>query len=151
MSHRKTSPAGISLIQRFEGLRLTAYRCEAGVLTIGWGHTGRDVVEGLTINRARAEQLLIQDLSRFEVGVERLAPGLAQHRFDALVSFAFNLGLTALQGSGLLRRIQAGDFEGAGAEFPKWVFAGGKRSEGLAKRRGIERLLFEGGLGGRVA
>ncbi|PRP68676.1 muraminidase, partial [Chromobacterium amazonense] len=83
----KTSSQGIGLIQKFEGLRLTAYKDMVGVLTIGYGHTGPDVTPGLTITQPRAVALLQQDLAKFEVGVSRLVKvQLRQNQFDALVS-----------------------------------------------------------------
>ncbi len=136
---------GLEIIRRFEGCKLKAYRCPAGILTIGFGHTGSDVTHGLTISQERAEELLRSDLARFERGVESLCPGLTPNRFSALVSFAFNCGLEALERSTLRRRVLAGDFAGAAAEFPRWNKAGGRALAGLIARRAEERALFERG------
>jgi lysozyme len=136
------SQRGIDLIKRFEGVKLKAYLCPANVLTIGYGHTGRDVTEGLIISEARAEELLRSDLMRFEDGVRRFAGLCTQNRFDALVSFAFNLGIAAMAGSILVRRHKAGDFAGAANEFPRWNKAGGRVLPGLARRRAAERALY---------
>jgi lysozyme len=140
----KISPRGIELIKRFEGLRLKAYKDAGGVLTIGYGHTGPDVKPGLTIDREQAEALLRKDLARFEAGVRRHAAAAGQDRFDALVSFAFNVGLAAFARSTLLRKHKAGDFVGAADQFPRWIRAGGRVLPGLKRRRAAERALYEG-------
>jgi lysozyme len=141
----KISPKGLDLIQRFEGCKLTAYLCPAGVITIGYGHTGADVRKGMTIKPFEADSLLADDLARFEVGVsEVINSPMTQGQFDAMVSFAFNLGLGALRGSTLARKFKQGDHAGAAGEFSKWVWAGGKMLPGLVKRRLAEKLLFEG-------
>lgn len=102
MANRVTSQTGVNLIMKFEGCRLKAYRCAAGVLTIGYGHTGSDVTEGLQITQARAEALLKKDLQRFENYVNSavyvpLTEKLTQGQFDALVSFSFNCGNGSLK------------------------------------------------------
>jgi lysozyme len=140
-------PRGLQLIREFEGLRLTAYRDPVGILTIGWGHTGADVTEGLTITEAEARTLLATDVARVAAGVDRLvtSPVTAAER-AALVSFAFNVGLGALSRSTLLRRVNAGDRAAAAAEFARWVHgtaAGRKvRLAGLVRRRRAEAALF---------
>ncbi|MGR2664258.1 lysozyme [Chromobacterium haemolyticum] len=141
----KTSNAGIMLIKSFEGLKLVAYKCPAGIWTIGYGHTGPDVTPGQVITQAQADALLARDLERFEAGVSRLVSvQLNQNQFDALVSFAYNLGLGALQGSTLLRLLNAGDYAGAAAQFPRWNKASGKELPGLTRRRAAEQALFLG-------
>lgn len=141
----KTSQIGIDLIRQFEGERLSAYLCPAGIPTIGVGHTGPDVHMGMRITAAQSEALLKQDLAKFETGVEKLVTHpITQDQFDALVSFSFNLGLGALKGSTLLKKLNAGDFQGASNEFSKWVNAGGQRLQGLVRRRAAEQMLFRG-------
>ena len=138
----KTSPKGISLIKEFEGLSLDAYLCSAGVLTIGYGHTG-GVQKGDRITAKKAEELLQDDLKKFENGVLRLVRvPLNQNQFDALVAFAFNLGVGNLGKSTLLRKLNDRDFRGAAAEFVKWNKAGGKELAGLTRRRIAEAELF---------
>jgi lysozyme len=132
------SEEGLDLIRRFEGLRLDAYRCPAGVWTIGYGHTGPDVAEGDRINEACAEALLLTDVLRLEDGVARSAGVCAQGQFDALVSFAFNLGLGALRSSTLLKLHKIGQHKLAAAEFARWIHAGGRKLPGLVKRRAAE-------------
>lgn len=139
---RKINEAGRALIKAAEGLRLNAYRCPAGVMTIGYGHTG-DVKKGQTITSHQADAILDLDLSSFEDMVEALTLGKASdNEFAALVSFAFNLGSRALAGSTLLKKFRAGDRPGTAAEFMRWQYAAGKVLPGLVKRRAAERALF---------
>ncbi len=138
------SPKGLALIKSSEGLRLTAYLCPANVATIGYGSTGPHVRMGMTITEAEAEALLRKDLVRFEQAVRDMAGTMTQGQYDALVSFAFNLGANALKGSGLMRKHLAKDYSGAGAEFSKWVNAGGRQLPGLVTRRAAEAALYKG-------
>lgn len=139
----KTSRAGLALIKRFESLRLKAYVCPAGVLTIGYGHAG-DVEAHHEITSHQADVILEHDVERFEESVASLTQGLAltQGQFDALVSFAFNVGVTALANSTLLKKLRAGDVPGAAAQFGRWVNAKGVRLAGLVRRREAEAALF---------
>ncbi len=140
----RTSENGLALIRQAEGLRLRAYKCPAGVWTIGYGTTA-GVKEGLVITKERAEELLREDVKRFEDQVMRLVKvRLTQGQFDALVSFTYNLGAANLGNSTLLRLLNAGDYKGAAAQFDRWTKAGGKELPGLVKRRAAERALFEG-------
>ena len=101
----KTSQNGINLIKKYEGCRLTAYKCPAGLWTIGYGHT-KNVKSGQKITQKQAENFLKQDLKTFEKGVEKAVKvRLNQNQFDALVSFAYNCGLGALKTSTLLRKL----------------------------------------------
>lgn len=140
----KTNRAGRELIKSAESLSLKAYLCPAGVWTIGYGDTD-NVRPGMVITEAEAEQRLSDRLSReFEPGVARLAQvPLSGNEFSALVSFAYNVGLNALAGSTLLRKLNAGDCAGVSAEWGKWTKAGGKTLRGLVARREAERILFE--------
>ena len=137
------SKAGLDLIKQFEGLYLKAYRCPAGVPTIGYGHTA-GVAMGQTITQQQADDYLRRDVRQFERAVARLVTvPLTQGQFDALVSFSFNLGEGALAQSTLLRLLNAGDYAGAGLEFERWNKAGGRVLPGLVRRRAAERALFE--------
>lgn len=138
----KINEAGLQLIREFEGLRLVAYRCSAGVLTIGYGHT-IGVREGDKITEAQANDMLLSDLTHAEKAVNNLCPPLNENQFSALVSFVFNLGSMSLATSTLLRKIKEGKMDEAAENFGKWVFAGGKVVEGLKRRRKAERELFE--------
>ena len=135
---------GIELIKRFEGCKLTAYKCPAGKLTIGYGHTGDDVTEGLTISQEDANDLLFDDVLCFENGVNNLVEGLdlSQGMFDALVCFAYNVGLTNLKKSTLLKLLKDGKVLEASEEFIKWNKSNGKVLDGLTKRRAAEADLF---------
>jgi len=141
----KYSSNGLALTKEFEGCRLTAYQDSVGVWTIGYGHTGPDVRwPGQRITQEQAEGLLMKDIKRFEDGVNRYVtwPWINQNQFDALVDFAFNLGLGNLASSTLLKKINGGDLKGAAEEFLRWDKAGGKVLAGLTRRRKAERDLF---------
>jgi GH24 family phage-related lysozyme (muramidase) len=145
----KTSAAGIRHIREFEGERLKAYKCSAGVWTIGVGHTSAagspSVTEGMTITAAESATILARDLAAFELGVERmLEVEVSQAQFDVLVSFAFNCGLGALKKSTLLKRVNEGNFDAVPAELMKWTRAGGKEVAGLVRRRRAEAKLWRG-------
>ena len=134
----KTGDKGQTLIREFEGCRLDAYVCPAGVLTIGVGHTGPDVHDGQKITQAVANQLLRDDLDRFEKAVvDLITVPLDQCEFDALVSFAFNCGAGALSESTLRRRLNAGDEKARvfAEELPRWTSGG---MAGLVRRRDAE-------------
>jgi lysozyme len=139
------SDAGFALTRSFEGLNLKAYRDCAGILTIGYGHTGPDVAAGQTISEFEAEALLRADLAQAVACVNRaVTAAITQNQFDALVDFCFNAGRGALLGSTLLRKVNAEDFEGAAAQFGLWVHAGGDVVPGLVRRRTAEAALFCG-------
>ncbi len=146
----RISQRGVDLIKRHEGLRLRAYRDAVGVITIGYGHT-RTAQIGQTITAGEAEALLRADLDAFEDGVTALVKRpLKQSQFDALVSFAFNVGLDidadhrteGLGDSTLLALVNAGRDQDAVIEFLKWSKAGGRPLLGLTRRRLAEAQLF---------
>jgi lysozyme len=139
----QTSEKGLDLIRKYEGLRLAAYVCPGGKLTIGYGHTGPDVTPGKKINAEQANALLVKDVQRFESAVESLVTvPMTQGMFDALISFSFNLGAGSLKSSTLLKKLNADDLDGAADEFLKWNKAKGKVLAGLTARRESERELF---------
>lgn len=144
------SPVGIELVKHFESFFPNAYLCPAKVWTIGWGHTGlkhKDgtVQEGRKITREEGERLLRHDMGQFEKAVsEAVKVPLEQCEFDALVSFAFNVGSGALRSSTLLRKLNAGNKREAAEEFLKWNKGGGKVLAGLTRRRKAEREMFLG-------
>lgn len=135
----KTNTAGINLIKKYEGCVLTAYRCPAGVLTIGYGHTGTDVKEDMIITKAQAEKLLKADLIAFEKKVSAYDSiyHFNANQFSALVSFAYNIGsidqLTA-KGTRSLEEISK--------KMLLYNKAAGKQLPGLVKRRKAEQELF---------
>lgn len=133
---------GLKIIKDAEGLRLKAYICPAGVLTIGYGSTGAHVKPGMVISELEAEQLLMKDLERFEEGVAKSCPVATSNQFSALVSFAFNVGTEALRTSTLRRLHNEGKYGEAAEQFGKWVRGGGKVLPGLVKRRAAEAALY---------
>ena len=145
----KTSPAGISLIQEFEGRRLEAYKCPAGIWTIGYGHTSAagapEVKPGMVITKQEANDILIRDLVKYENAVDRLVKvPLTQNQFDALVSFTFNVGEGALAKSTLLKKLNAGNYDAVPAELMKWTKGGDKELPGLVRRRRAEAAMWRG-------
>ena len=138
----KTSPAGIAMIKKFEGCRLTAYKDQVGVWTIGYGCTA-GVQMGQVITQEEADRRLMAELAMFEYGVSDAAHvPMTQGQFDSLVSFAFNLGGGALVRSTLLKLLNTGDFDGARREFTKWDMAGNVHVPGLLTRRMAEASMF---------
>lgn len=132
----------IEKLKEFEGLRLEAYLDAAGVPTIGYGHTG-DVLMGDRITEYWAGELLKEDLEQIEVAINEMHVARTQGQFDALVSFAFNIGTGRLKRSRLLKCIRRGMSRNEiRSEFKRWVFAGGKPLKGLEKRREWEANRF---------
>lgn len=146
----KASKDAVTLIKHFEGCSLKAYpdpgSADGKPWTIGYGHTGKDVVKGLRWTQAQADAALAQDVARFAGEVEGLIKvSVTQSQFDALVSFAYNIGVGALAGSTLLRLLSSGSFSGAARQFERWDKQDGRPMLGLSRRRRAERLLFETG------
>ena len=138
---------GINMLKGFEGCRLAAYQDSVGVWTIGYGWTqpvnGVPVGKGMTITQEIADSLLRSGLVQYEKGVTGLVKvTINQNQFDALVDFAYNLGVKALEGSTLLKKLNAGDIKGAADEFLRWNKSGGKVMPGLTNRRKAEREVF---------
>jgi len=134
---------GLDLLKEFEGYRLTAYRDQRGVLTIGYGHTGPEVVEGLQWSQAQADEALVRDTSFAANAIIRLVDvALNQNEFDALCSLAFNIGVGAFRSSTLLRMLNSGDHPGAAMQFAVWDRVNGEPNAGLARRRAAEQALF---------
>lgn len=150
MTPQRISSQGLELIAGFEGFVRTPYNDAAGHATIGFGHllhhgpvTDADRKEWGTISREKGLALLAQDVRAAEQAVHRFVTAdLTQAQFDALVSFAFNVGARALQTSTLLRKVNACDRRGAADEFLRWTRAGGRELPGLVTRRKSERALF---------
>ena len=150
------SPAGLKLVQSFEGCekavmgprRFKAYLDPVGILTIGWGHTnatGRKFAADSVWTQAECDAALREDMAKFESGVRSLVKvEIEQCQFDALVSFAYNCGIGNLKSSTLLRKVNRRDFSGAAREFGKWNKAGGRVLKGLTRRRAAEATLFQG-------
>lgn len=135
----KINEKGLELIKSFEGCKLTAYKCPAGVLTIGYGHTGADVKEGQKITQKKADALLVKDVDRFEkmVNAYKKKYKWTQNEFNALVSFAFNIGnIDQLTKWGKRNKGQIAD------AILLYNKAGGRVLSGLVKRRKAEHDLF---------
>jgi len=147
----KISDLGIKLIKHYEGFRANAYKCPAGVVTIGYGSTyyenGQRVKITDTITEKEAERLLLLLLSRFEKEVDIITTDeITQCKFDSLVSFAYNLGSQALKNSTLLKKVNKNQYDVTiPDEFNKWVKAGGKTLKGLVTRRISEGKLYING------
>lgn len=150
----RTSQRGIDLIHSFESLhrvlpdgRIAAYPDPGPTglpWTIGWGSTGPDIGRDTIWTRVQADARFAADLAKFERGVSEAldAAPTTQNQWDALVSFAYNVGVQALKRSTLLKKHRAGDYAGAQGEFGKWVNAKGKRLPGLVRRRAAEAALY---------
>lgn len=139
----RVSASGVYFIKQFEGLSLDVYLDVAGLKTVGYGHRCDDRAVGEAISKETAESLLMEDLIKV---CEAISPAIKvpvrQTQFDALVSFAFNVGCHSLLHSTLLRKLNLGDAGGAAAEFIRWDHAGGQVVPGLHKRRMAEADLF---------
>ena len=140
----KVSEKGLELIRSFEGCRLTAYKCQAGRWTIGYGHTGKEVVEGLQITQARATDFLLLDVNQvLKMLRTELRVPVRQCQLDALVSLGFNIGVDALRRSTLMRLVNRNpDDLNIQGEFNRWVYAKGVVSNGLVRRRAAEAKLY---------
>lgn len=138
----KISEKGIALICKFEGCKLTAYKCPAGVWTIGYGHTGsmdgKPICKGMKITKDKALELLRDDLEKFEKKVDKYSKyKWTQNEFDAMVSFAFNIGsIDKLTANGIRLKAVIAD------KILLYNKAGGVELKGLTRRRKLERELF---------
>lgn len=143
---QKTSARGRALIRQFEGCKLLAYRCPAGIWTIGVGHTGPDVQPGMRITEKRADELLELDLAKFERAVTQLVGAASQEHFDAMVSLCFNIGIKSFSKSSVVRWHNRGDEEKAAYAFGLWNKArvDGKLTvlQGLVRRRAAEASMY---------
>lgn len=141
---RRINTEGFKLLTTFEGCKLTAYDDGGGVWTIGYGHT-KSVFPGMTITQAQAEALLFKDLEQFETYVEEaVQTEINEDQFSALVCFCFNVGpgSEGFGGSTLLKKLNAGDIQGAVGQFPRWNKVDGAPWLGLTRRRLAEQALF---------
>lgn len=145
MTGRRINDEGLALIKQWEGLKLRAYRCPAGVWTIGYGHT-RTARPNMEIDAATAELLLRVDLRDFEAAVEDLIDvPLTEGQFAALVSWSFNVGGGAMARSTLRRRLNAGAYHEVPEQLMRWTRAGGRVLRSLVNRRAAEAGLWARG------
>lgn len=145
----KMTREGLALIKLFEGFKAKAYRCAAGMWTIGYGHTSvsgaPEVKAGMKVSREEASAILARDVERFAEGVRKVvAVTLTDQQFSALVSFAYNAGLGAFRSSSVLKAVNQGDQAAVPRRLSLWVKAGGRVLPGLVKRRAAEAALFAG-------
>lgn len=142
----QVSPAGVALTKAMESLRLTSYPdpgTGGAPWTCGWGHTGPEVKPHMTVTQAQAETWLNADLARAGLVVNSLVHiYITQGQFDALADFVFNVGAGNFRSSTLLRKLNAGDVQGAANEFDRWTLAAGKQLPGLVIRRDCEKKMF---------
>ena len=153
MPTKTISPTGAALIKSFEGCHKSdgtgfkPYVCPGGVLTIGWGHTnhhGRQFDKTARWTQQECDDAFDEDMAGFARQVAAVVKvPLKQHQFDALVSFAYNVGIGNLKSSTLLRKLNQGDHAGAALEFHKWNRSNKKVLPGLVRRRAAEALLFQ--------
>ncbi|MBL0849317.1 MAG: lysozyme [Candidatus Liberibacter ctenarytainae] len=135
------------LIKHFEGLRLSSYRCPAGIWTIGYAHTGHGVHEGMSISVGQANALLHQDAIKCLNQALKASPVLessGENRLSAVGDFVFNLGINRYKYSTFKKRIDDEDWPNAVIECNRWIFAGGKKLKGLVIRREVEAELLLG-------
>ena len=137
------SKQGLALTEGFESCRLTAYQDVKGVWTIGYGHTGPEVVAGLVWTQDQADTALVCDIQSAVNTVNRLVTSpMTQGVFDSLVDFVFNVGSGNFAGSTLLKLLNSGDTESAAQQFERWDYAGGVQIAGLLRRREAEANEF---------
>ena len=134
-----------ALIRRFEGLRLKAYLCPAGVWTVGYGSTGPDIKPGVSWSKEKAEERMREQADGFDHAAKKLCPILwlsEPEKAAAIADFAYNLGATRLAGSTLRKKINAQDWPAAQRELRKWVYGGGVKLPGLVIRREVEAKML---------
>ncbi|MBQ4675575.1 lysozyme [Aeromonas hydrophila] len=145
----RISVDGVAVAHYFESCKLQAYPDPGSKngepWTIGRGHTGPEVKPGLVWTQAQADAAFLVDIAHFERDVLSLVKvPVNQGQFDALVLFSYNVGSKALESSTLLRKLNAGDYDGAAVEFRRWNKNDGKVMRGLTRRRAAEECLFRG-------
>jgi lysozyme len=142
---RRVNAEGIALIKQWEGLRLEAYQCDADVWTIGYGHT-ETAHKGMRITQAEAEQLLRRDLADFAAAVDNTVEvRLSDNQFAALVSWTYNVGISAMRKSTLIRKLNQGDYGAVPRELARWNKVKGNTNQGLSNRRAAEAGLWARG------
>ncbi len=134
----------IEMIKNFESLRLEAYICPAGKTTIGYGHLIAPWENYKKITKQQALKILEIDVSVIAARIKKfITTPLNQYQFDSLVSLAYNIGTNAFIKSKLLQYVNQRKYKKAADEFDKWIYANGKKLNGLKKRRSIEKIVFQ--------
>jgi lysozyme len=137
------SAEGLALTEDFEGCKLIAYRDQGGVWTIGWGHTGPDVHEGLVWTQEQADAALVADKSKARAAIRKyVTVPLTEHQFAALEDFDFNVGEGNFSGSTLLKMLNGGNYAGAAKQLELWDHVHGNVIAGLLRRRLAEEAMF---------
>ena len=140
----KMSSEGLNLLKKFEGCELKSYRCSAGVLTIGYGHT-KGVTEGMQIDQEEAESMLASEMVEYESNInDNVEVDLNQNQFDAMVCWVYNLGVGNLRSSTLLKVLNNKEYDEVPDQMKRWNKAGGRVLAGLVRRRDAEAALFSG-------
>ena len=143
MTTHTITAAGIELVKTFESFRPEPYLDSVGVRTVGFGHVIQPGERLNEVTAAQAHDLLAADLALAGTRVlARVTAPLTDNQFSALASLCFNLGTAPLRGT-LGAKLNAGDYAGCSAQFGRWVYAGGRKSGGLVRRRAAERTLFD--------
>jgi lysozyme len=138
------SQEGLALIKKFEGCELEAYKCPAGVWTIGYGHT-KDVKEGDKINKDEADYLLQEEMIEYESYINDMVDvDLNQSQYDSMCAWVYNLGPSNLGSSTMLRVLNEGKYDEVPQQMKRWNKANGEVLDGLIRRREAEALLFQG-------
>ena len=140
----EVSSVAIALCKKWEGLYLKAYLCPAGIPTVGYGATGKDVKLGMVVTKEWAEERLLKELSKAQTEALKLSPILLSHplQLAAIVSFIYNLGATRYAASTLRKRVNAGIWHEAAMEIQRWNRGGGRVLRGLVARRAEEAKLL---------
>lgn len=141
----RISKEGINFIKSLEGFSSKPYKCSANILTIGYGHTGKDVLENMVVSKKVAEAILVNDLIDFEDNLNsivRPSINLNQNQFDALISLSYNIGMQAIAESTLIKVLNNAEYKKAANHFLDWIRAGTNIIPGLINRRLKERKLF---------
>ncbi len=145
---RPVNAAAMAIADSSEGCVLHTYRDSAGILTAGWGHTGPDVLPGMTVSQAQADAWRAADMARSGAFVEaRVKVPLSDDQFSVLAEFTYNIGTGAFLGSTLLRLLNQGKYDAVPAQLMRWTRVGGRVMPGLVARRAKEAALFAGGSG----
>jgi lysozyme len=134
--------SAFDIAKQFEGCKLQAYQDLAGVWTIGWGHTGKDVYEGLVWTQQQADDALMHDINSSRALLEMYSPNLANGTLDALTDFVFNMGIGNYRTSTLCKCVNVQDWDGARAQLLLWDHSNGKVVPGLLRRREAEAALI---------
>lgn len=137
---REINSDGLALLKSFESCRLNAYQDQGGIWTVGWGHTGPEVVQGMVVTQLQADLMLQKDLERFYHLDDYLSEQINENQYSALVCLAYNIGLRALKTSQVIKLINLG--QDPTDEWMQWNHVDGQVNQGLRRRRAAELELY---------